>query len=48
MANAVVPPALAYQAPPAVVQVHQVPAPLPNAALQLNLGAAVNANAVQP
>jgi hypothetical protein len=49
VANAVVPPALAYQAlPPVVAQVHQAPAPPPNVP-QLNLGAAANnTNAVQP
>jgi hypothetical protein len=48
VANAVVPPALVYQAPPAVAQVHQAPAPPPNVS-QLNLGAAANnANAAPP
>jgi hypothetical protein len=48
VANAVVPPALVYQAPPAVAQVHQVPAPPPNVP-QLNLSAAANnANAAPP
>jgi hypothetical protein len=48
VANAAVPPALVYQAPPAVAQVHQAPAPPPNVP-QLNLGAAANnANAAPP
>jgi hypothetical protein len=46
--NAAVPPALVYQAPPAVAQVHHAPARPPYVP-QLNLGAAVNnANAASP
>jgi hypothetical protein len=53
VANAPVPPAIVYQAPPAMAQVHQAPLPAPKVQ-QLNLGAAANnanaanANAAPP